>query len=152
MKRRTFAWSAAVTTCVVAITGGLACRVKTFSHSTADLSPIIDDLLLAIDQDAVAAKYDELASPDFRRVIPVEQFVKTGSDVKARLGALRSKKLLDGRFRQEGDREFADVAYEGTFDRGVGVIKATFVQDNGRWLLHGFLVSSPHFKPDEPGK
>ena len=114
----------------------------------ANLSPTIDELFAAIENDSFASTYDSHTSPEFRRAATREQYEQIGLTIKTRLGSLKSKTLRQFNMRQMNASRYADVVYNGVFEKGSGVISGRFVKQGDRWLIVAFNVSSPEFQKD----
>lgn len=119
-----------------------------FRNIDATLSPTIDELFAAIDNDTFAQTYDTCTSPELRKTVTREQYAELGRTIKTRLGSLKSKSLCQFNVRQFNADRFADVAYNANFEHGSGTISGRFKKDGERWLVVSFHVNSPEFQKD----
>jgi hypothetical protein len=119
-----------------------------FTHTDADLSPRIDAMFAAMENDTFGETYATETAPELRAGQSREQYEQVGRMVKARLGGLRSKKLTQWNVRYFNADAFADVAYAATFEKGPGTIQARFKKVNGQWRIVSFKVDSPEFQKD----
>jgi hypothetical protein len=142
---------------VLVIAGGLFLSVValcagslffTFRAMDSSISPMIDELFVAIDDDKFAETYDTHTTPEFRKVASREQYVQIGQTIKTRLGKLKSKTMSRFNVQQRNANQFADVVYSGTFENGTGTISAKLRKVGDQWQLVAFHVNSPEFTKD----
>lgn len=122
--------------------------IFTFRTMDASISPMIDELFVAIDEDKFAETYDTRTTPELRKVASREQYVQIGQTIKTRLGKLKSKTMSRFNIQQRNAVQFADVAYNGTFENGNGTITARLKKVGDEWQLVAFHVNSPEFNKD----
>ena len=120
----------------------------TFRNMDATLSPTIDELFAAIDNDTFAEMYDTHTSSELQKTVTREQFEELGLTIETRLGSLKSKSLRQFNVRQNNANRYADVVYNATFGNGSGTISGRFKKDGDRWLVVNFHVNSPEFQKD----
>jgi hypothetical protein len=120
----------------------------TFRNMDATLSPTIDELFAAIDNDTFAEMYDTHTSSELQKTVTREQFEELGLTIETRLGSLKSKSLRQFNVRQNNANRYADVVYNATFENGSGTISGRFKKDGDRWLVVSFHVNSPEFQKD----
>lgn len=132
-------------TLVVLCAGGLYLSLKTMDNS---ISPKIDELFAAIEDDKFADTYDSHTTPELQKAASREQYLQIGQTVKTRLGKLKSKSLVRFNMQQMNANRYADVAYNGTFEKGTGTITAKLKKVGDQWLLVAFHVNSPEFTKD----
>lgn len=132
-------------TLVVLCAGGLYLSLKTMDTS---ISPKIDELFVAIEDDKFADTYDTHTTPELQKVASREQYLQIGQTVKTRLGKLKSKSLVRFNMQQMNANRYADVAYNATFEKGSGTITAKLKKVGDQWLLVAFHVNSPEFMKD----
>lgn len=131
---------------VIAACGGFFYLL--FRNMDASVSPTVDELFAAIETGRFVETYDTHTTPELRRVASREKYAELGKLIKTRLGALKSKSLSSANVRQNNADTFADVTYQGVFERGEGQIRARFKGDGDRWLIVNFHVDSPAFEKD----
>ena len=119
-----------------------------FRAMDSSISPMIDELFVAIEDDKFAETYDTHTTPEFQKVASREQYVQIGQMIKTRLGKLKSKTMSRFNVQQRNASQFADVAYNGTFEKGTGTITAKLRKVGDRWQLVAFHVNSPEFTKD----
>lgn len=120
----------------------------TFRNMDATLSPTVDELFAAIENETFPATYDTHTSAEFQQAMTREQYEELGLTIKTRLGSLKSKSLRQFNVRQFNANRYADVVYNATFENGSGTISGRFKKDGNRWLVVGFHVTSPEFQKD----
>lgn len=120
----------------------------TFRNMDATLSPTIDELFAAIDNDTFGEKYDTHTTAELQRTVTREQLVALGQTIKTRLGSLKSKSLRQFKVNHVNGTTYADVAYQATFEHGSGTISGRFKKNGDRWLVVTFHVNSPEFQRD----
>lgn len=118
--------------------------VYSFREMDSTISPMIDELFVAIENDKFAGTYDTHLTPEFQKVTTRDQYLQLGQMIKTNLGELKSKKLVRFNVQQMNANRTADVAYTGTFEKGPGTITVK-LKKVGEWLLLGFNVNSPVF-------
>src|SRR3954465_6167807 len=106
---------------VVLCAGGL---FLSFRAMDTVITPKIDDLFVAIENDKFADTYDTYTTAEFQKVATCDQYVQIGQTIKTRLGKLKSKSLVRFNIQQMNATRYADVAYNGTFEKGTGTITA----------------------------
>ena len=114
----------------------------------ATLSPTIDELFAAIDNDTFAETYDTRTTSELRKAVTREQYEELGLTIKTRLGTLKSKTLRQFNVRQFNADKYADAVYNANFENGSGTISGRFKQVGERWLVVSFHVNSPEFQKD----
>jgi hypothetical protein len=141
-----------LTACGVFVIAGIATCAGflflTFQNLDSTLSPTIDELFAAIDNNTFADTYDSHTADELRRTVTLEQYNDLGLTIKTRLGALRSKSLRQFNVRQFNANRYADVVYTATFEHGSGTISGRFKKDGDRWLVVTLNVNSPEFQKD----
>ena len=115
---------------------------RSASAANGEISAEVDDLMRAASDGTFADTYQSATTPEFRRNTSADAHAKLGNVIKTHLGALRSKQLTRINFRQANLQSIADVAYQGTFERGNGTITATLKRSGARWLFMGFRIES----------
>ena len=120
----------------------------TFRNMDATLSPTIDELFAAIDNDTFAKTYDTRTSPELRKTVTREQYEELGFTIKTRLGSLKSKTLRQFTVRQVNADRYADATYDANFENGSGTISGRFKKDGERWPVISIHVNSPEFQKD----
>ena len=120
----------------------------TFRNMDATLSPTIDELFAAIDNDTFVETYDTCTSSELRRTVTREQYEELGHTIKTRLGSLKSKSLGQFKVRQFNADRYADAAYNANFENGSGTISGRFKKEGERWLVVSLHVNSPEFQKD----
>ena len=123
-----------------------------FREMDSTISPMIDELFVAIDNDKFAETYDTHTAPELQKVASRDQYAQLGLTIKTRLGELKSKRLVRFNVQQMNANRTADVSYNGTFEKGTGTITAKLKKVGDQWLLVAFHVNSPEFtkKPIAP--
>lgn len=119
-----------------------------FRNMDATVSPTIDELFAAIDQDTFAETYDTRTSSELQEAVTREQYEELGRTIKTRLGPLKSKSLRQCNVRQFNGDRFADVTYNANFENGSGTISGRFKRDGERWLVVSVRVDSPELRKD----
>jgi hypothetical protein len=119
-----------------------------FKNMDAELSPTIDELFAAIENDSLEQIYDTQTNSEFQKSVTRQQFKESGLAIKTRLGALKSKNVAQLHTRQMNANRYADVVYNATFQNGTGTIIARLSKERGRWLIASFRVNSPEFQKD----
>jgi hypothetical protein len=119
-----------------------------FREMDSAISPMVDELFVAIENDKFAETYDTHTTPEFQAATTREQYLQIGRLIKTRLGKLQSKKLSRFNVQQMNANRTADIAYSGTFEKGAGTITAKLKKVGDRWLLLGFHVNSQEFAKD----
>ncbi len=119
--------------------------VYSFRMMDSEISPMVDELFVAIENDKFAETYDTHLTPEFQKVSTREQYAQLGRLINTNLGELKSKKLVRFNVQQLNANRFADVVYSGTFEKGAGTISVKFKKVGEKWLLVGFHVNSPAF-------
>jgi zinc-ribbon domain/Protein of unknown function (DUF4019) len=120
----------------------------TFRNMDATLSPTIDELFAAIDNETFAETYDTHTTAELQQTVTREQYAELGLTIKTRLGSLESKSLRQFNVRQINANRYADVVYNATFENGSGTISGRFKKNGDRWLVVSFHVDSPEFQKD----
>jgi hypothetical protein len=120
----------------------------TYRNLDTSISPTIDQLFAAVDNDSFAETYDTHTTPEYRKVTTRKQHEDIGLTIKTRLGSLKSKTLRRFNGRQLNSNTYTEVVYQATFDKGSGTITATFKKEGERSQLVGFHVHSPEFQKD----
>jgi hypothetical protein len=131
---------------VIALCGGTL--YLTFSQMDSSISPVIDELFVAMENDKFAETYDTHTTPELQRVSSREQYAQIGQLIKTRLGKLKSKSMTRFNAQQMNATRTADVVYNGTFEKGTGTITAKLKQVGDKWQLVAFNVNSPEFAKD----
>ena len=116
-----------------------------FREMDSAISPMIDELFVAIENDKFVDTYDTHLSPEFQNVTTRDQYLQLGQMIKTNLGELKAKKLVRFNVQQMNANRTADVAYTGTFEKGAGTITVKLKKVGDQWLLLGFNVNSPVF-------
>lgn len=116
-----------------------------FREMDSSISPMIDELFVAIENDKFAETYDTHLTPEFQKVATRDQYVQIGQMIKTNLGELKSKKLVRFNVQQMNANRTADVTYNGTFEKGAGTITVKVKKAGDKWLLVAFHVNSPEF-------
>ena len=119
-----------------------------FREMDSTISPMIDELFVAIENDKFAETYITHTTPELQKVATQDQYAQLGQMIKTRLGELKSKKLIRFHVQQMNANRIADVAYSGTFEKGAGTITVKLKKVGDRWLLVAFHVNSPEFTKD----
>jgi hypothetical protein len=139
---------------VLALSGGLVvvliglCAgflLYTFRTMDAEISPLVDELFVAIENDNLAETYDTHLTPEFQKVTTRDQYLQLGQMIKTNLGELKSKKLARFNVQQRNASRYADIVYSGTFEKGAGTVTVKLRKVGDKWLLVGFNVNSPEF-------
>ena len=133
---------------IVAIASCAGFFFLTFRNLDTTLSPTVDELFAAIDNDTFADTYDTHTTAELQRTVPREQYKDLGLTIKTRLGALKSKSLRQFNVRQFNANRYADVVYNATFENGSGTISGRFKKEGDRWRVVSFHVNSPEFQKD----
>jgi len=120
----------------------------TFRNMDTTLSPTIDELFAAIDNETFANTYDTHTTTELQQTVTRQQYGELGLTIKTRLGSLKSKSLRQFNVRQFNANRYADVVYNATFENGSGTISGRFKKDGDRWLVVSFRVNSPEFQKD----
>jgi hypothetical protein len=140
---------AACAVLLIAVVGaGVGALLLAYRSLDATLSPTIDELFAGIDNGSFAETYDTHTTSEFQQVVSREQYESLGQALQARLGGLKSKQLTQFMVRQVNVNRYADVAYQATFERGSGTIRARLKQQGQRWLLVTLHVNSPELLKD----
>ncbi len=119
-----------------------------YKNTDVALSPKIDALFAAIDNDTFSKTYLTETTPEFREAISKEKYEQIGLAVKARLGSLQSKTLMQFNASQFNAHSYMAVNYSASFQKGSGTIRAQFKSVDGEWRLVSFYVDSPEFLKD----
>ncbi len=128
--------------CLMLCAGGFLAVLRKVD---ATLSAKVDALFGAIDRGTFAETYSTQTTPGFRETTTREQYGQLGRTIKARWGALRSKKLSHINIKQIS----ADAVYDAQFDKGPATIEAKFEKVRGEWLLASFHVTSPELEENQ---
>lgn len=120
----------------------------TFRNMDSTLSPTIDELFVAIDNETFAETYDTHTTAEFQQATTREQYAEIGRSIKTRLGSLKSKSLRQFNVRQLSGNRYADVVYNATFENGSGTVRGRLKKSGDRWLVVSFHVTSPEFQKD----
>jgi hypothetical protein len=135
---------------VASCAGVMLLGIRSASSANGELSATIDDLLRAAAKGSFAETYQSATTPEFRQATSAANYTKLGELIKTQLGACQSKQLVRVNLRQVNASSFAEVAYQGTFERGAGTIRATLKRSGTRWLLVAFHLDSPSLFNDLP--
>lgn len=119
-----------------------------FRGLDSSISPAVDKLFAAIDQDRIDQYYDSNTSSDFQQATTREQLADLAKLIKTRLGPLKSKSMRQFNVRQVNANQFAEINYNATFEHGSGTIAIRMKRDAGDWQLVSFTVNSPEFDKD----
>ena len=130
---------------IALIVGGL---VMAFNSADATLSPTIDELFTAIDNDSFADTYDTHTTEDVKQNVTREQYEDLGLRVKSRLGSLKSKSMRQFHIRQNNSTTIAEFTYDAEFEKGSGTIRGKFQKEGERWLVVALFVNSPELQAD----
>jgi hypothetical protein len=117
-----------------------------FRNTEAAVSPAIDELFVAIQNDKFAETYQTHTTPELRQATSQEKYQEIGDAIRVNLGALQSKQLQQFNARQMNATSYVDVTYSANFEKGSGTIKAKLQKSGGKWLFAGFNVDSPAFQ------
>jgi hypothetical protein len=131
--------------CIVAC-GGLFYSL--YKNTDKEISPKIDSLFAAIDNNTFVDTYANETTPAFQQVLSKEKYEQIGRSIKNRLGHLQSKSLVSWNSAQFNMESTINVVYSAKFEKGQGTIQAGFVKSNGQWQLQNFRVNSPEFLND----
>src|SRR5258706_10212025 len=85
--------------------------VYSFRTMDSEISPIVDELFVAIDSDKFGDTYDTHTTPELQKVATRDQYVQLGQMIKTRLGKLQSKTLVRFNVRQMNANRTADIGY-----------------------------------------
>ena len=119
-----------------------------FKNADATVSPRIDTLLSAIENDTFAETYETETTQELRDVSTKQQYTDLGKAIHVRLGALKTKSLQGFHMQQSGAGSYVDVTYTATFEKGDGTIIAKMKLQGGEWKFVSFRVDSPVFEQD----
>ena len=119
-----------------------------FKNTDTAISPRIDALFAAIDNDEFADTYDIETTKEFKNAVTREQYESIGNAVALRLGKLKTKSLLGFKMGQHNADSYVDVSYKATFEKGEGAIIAKLKKQGGEWRFLSFRVNSPVFEQD----
>jgi len=119
-----------------------------YRDTEAAISPKIDGLFQAIENDRFGDTYERDTAPELRQVSNKEQYEQLGRTIKTRLGSLKSKSMKSFNARQSNADSFVDVVYTATFEKGSGTIKARLKKTAGDWQFVQFNIDSPEFLND----
>ena len=125
--------------------GGLFLSFKAMDTA---ITPQIDSLFVAIENGKFADTYDTHTTSELQKVASREQYAQIGQMIDTRLGKLKSKSLTRFNIRQMNANQYADVVYNGVFEKGTGTITAKLKKSGDQWLLVAFHVNSPEFTKD----
>jgi hypothetical protein len=97
-----------------------------FGYKNADstVSPKIDAMFSAIEDNTFSATYETETSQELRDVASKEQYTALGDAIGVRLGKLKSKSLQGFKMRQFNANSYIDVSYNATFENGKGTVIA----------------------------
>lgn len=112
------------------------------------ISPAVDKLFAAVEQEKLGNTYDLETSSDFRQAVTRDQFIELGRKIKTRLGLLKSKSMRQFHVRQVNANQFAEVSYAATFEHGNGTIDTRWKREGDEWKLVHLTVNSPEFLKD----
>ena len=130
---------------IALVVGGL---VMAFNSADATLSPTIDELFTAMENDAFAETYDTHTTADVKQNVTREKYADLGIRVKSRLGALKSKTMRQVHIRQNNSNTIAEFTYDAQFEKGSGTIRGKFQKEGDRWLVVALFVDSPLLQQD----
>jgi hypothetical protein len=119
-----------------------------FRNMDGAVSPAMNELFAAIDNDTFAKAYDTHTSSELQQTVTRQQFADLGRTIKTRLGSFRSKNLVRFHVNQHNTNTYAEVDYNAVFENGSSTIKARFRREGERWLLVSLNVNSPEFQKD----
>ena len=119
-----------------------------FSNTEDAISPRIDAMFLAIENNTFGETYLTETAPELRKGASKEQYEQMGDAIRTRLGSLTSKKMVRCNVRQFNNVSYADVVYSATFEKGTGTITARLTRSGRKWLFVTFRVNSPEFLKD----
>lgn len=119
-----------------------------FKNTDANISPRIDAMFSAIENDTFAETYETETTQDLRNAATKEQYEALGNAIAVRLGALQSKSLRGFNMRQLNAASYVDVTYNAAFEKGNGTIVAKLKNQGGKWKFVTFRVNSPVFEQD----
>ena len=119
-----------------------------FQRADTAVSPRIDALFLAIENESFAATYESETAQELRNVATQEQYTALGEAIRVRLGRLQSKSLQGFNMRQTNDQSYIEVSYQAAFEHGPGTIFAKLKNQDGMWKFVSFRVESPVFEQD----
>jgi hypothetical protein len=119
-----------------------------YKNMDKEISPKIDSLFAAINNDTFGDTYATETTPEMRQTTSKENYVQLGCLIKNRLGRLQSKFLVSWNSQQFNLDTTANVVYSATFEKGQGTIQATFKQIDGQWRLLNIRVNSPELLKD----
>ncbi|WP_425616327.1 zinc-ribbon domain-containing protein [Anatilimnocola sp. NA78] len=119
-----------------------------FRSMDSSISPAVDKLFVAIEQEQLGATYDSETSAEFRQAVTREQLIELGQKINTRLGSLKTKSMRQFHVRQLNADQFAEVSYHATFEHGSGTIDTRWKREGAEWKLVHLNVNSPEFAKD----
>jgi hypothetical protein len=128
--------------------GAVFLGYRGYRDTEAAISPKIDGMFQAIDNDRFGKTYELETAPELRQVASKEQYEQLGRTIKTRLGSLKTKSMKSFNARQNNADSYVDVVYSATFEKGSGTIKARLKKSAGDWVFVQFQVDSPEFLKD----
>ena len=149
-KGKTIAYIFAACAGLGILTIGSCAGLLYFGYKNADstVSPKIDAMFLAIENNTFAATYETETTQELRDAASKEQYAALGDAIGVRLGKLKSKSLQGFKMRQFNADSYIDVSYNATFENGQGTIIAKLKKEGSAWKFVNFRVNSPLFEQD----
>lgn len=116
---------------------------RTYQQGGAEITPRIDALFQAIDEQDFGSTYLTETTSELRNTVTLEGYENIGKVIAAELGKLESKTISNFKYQFDSAGTFYDVSYDARFEKGTGTIHATLKKVEETWKLHNFRVNSP---------
>lgn len=116
---------------------------RTYQQGGAEITPRIDALFQAIDDQNFGSTYLTETTSEFRNNVTIESYENIGKQISSRLGNLESKTISEFKYNFNSSGTFYDVSYDAQFEKGTGNIHATLKKIEETWKIHNFQVNSP---------
>jgi hypothetical protein len=119
-----------------------------YKNTEAAISPRIDSMFAAMDNQSFSATYETETTQELRNVVSKEQYSALGDTIQTRLGRMNSKSLQGFKMQKSTNGAFIDVSYQAKFESGDGTILARLKKEGSEWKFVNFRVNSPLFLQD----
>ncbi|TWT78767.1 hypothetical protein CA13_01640 [Planctomycetes bacterium CA13] len=119
-----------------------------FKDVKSQVSPKIDAMFSAIDNNTFAETYESETTQSLRESATKDQYTAVGDLIRLRLGKLKSKSLQGFTTTKYISGSSINVSYDATFENGNGTIIAKLKKEDGTWKFVVFRVTSPVFAQD----